>query len=125
MSSEEKKAYILLKSVIFHYHGLDDDEKKILISTADELDAHQELEWASEFIDQNQDDAFARSRVFLKDIMLTLDKPQRLKYLRNVWDANLAKGYISEMEAMAMINLSKDWDVERELIISIKSMKGK
>lgn len=125
MSSEEKKAYILLKTVIFYYHGLDDDEKKILVKTADELDAHEELEWATKFVDQNHDDAFARSRVFLKDIMLNLNKANRLKYLRNVWDANLAKGYISEMEAMAMINLSKDWDVERELITSIKSMKGK
>ncbi len=125
MSSEEKKAYILLKAVIFHYHGLDDDEKKILAKSADELDAHSQLKWATEFIDQNHDDAFARARIFLKSIMLTLDKTNRLKYLRNVWDANLAKGYISEMEAMAMINLSKDWDVERELITSIKSMKGK
>ena len=52
--------------------------------------------------------------------MTTLEKEKRLRYLKEVWDANLSKGYISEMEAMAMIKLSKDWDIERELIASIK-----
>ncbi len=28
-TAEEKKVFILLKSVIFYYHGLDDEEKKI------------------------------------------------------------------------------------------------
>lgn len=124
MSSQEKRAYILLKTVIFYYHGLDDDEKKILEQTADELDAHEELKWANDFIELNHRDAFPRARVFFKGIMLELNKDKRIEYLKKVWNANLAKGYISEMEAMAMINLSKDWDVERELITSIKSMKS-
>ena len=46
MTSEEKKALLLLKSVIFHYHGLDEDEQKILDETAKQLDAQEELKWA-------------------------------------------------------------------------------
>ena len=45
MKPEEKKAFILLKALIFHYHGLDEDEEKILLETADELNAEDELTW--------------------------------------------------------------------------------
>ncbi|WP_291722832.1 hypothetical protein [Bernardetia sp.] len=120
MTSQEKKAYILLKCVIFHYHGLDEDEKKILQETADALDAHQELEWANSFIGEDYYNAFERAREVLQPTMLVLEKPKRLEYLSKVWNANMTKGYISEMEAMAMIKLAKDWDIEAELIESIK-----
>ncbi len=53
MTSEEKKAYLLLKSVIFHYHGLDEDEQEILDETADSLDAQEELAWAANFISED------------------------------------------------------------------------
>jgi hypothetical protein len=33
-----------------------------------------------------------------------------------VWKANDLKGYITEMEATAMLKLAKDWSVEKELI---------
>jgi hypothetical protein len=120
MTSQEKKAYILLKCVIFHYHGLDEDEKKILQETADALNAHQELAWANEFIGEDYYNAFERARDVLQPTMLELEKPKRLEYLSKVWNANMTKGYISEMEAMAMIKLAKDWDIEAELIESIK-----
>ncbi|MBX2843030.1 MAG: hypothetical protein KTR26_14780 [Flammeovirgaceae bacterium] len=120
MTSEEKKAYLLLKSVIFHYHGLDEDEQKILDETADNLSAHKELEWANEFISEDYYTAFDRARDYLRDIMNGLAKEERLSYLSMVWDANNKKGYISEMEATAMLKLAKDWQIERDLIEMIK-----
>ena len=50
LSVEDKKVYMLLKSVIFHYHGLDDQEKLDLDRTADQLNAHDEYEWAMDFV---------------------------------------------------------------------------
>lgn len=44
MTSEEKKAYLLIKSVIFHYHGLDEDEQAILEETATNIQGQAELE---------------------------------------------------------------------------------
>ncbi len=41
MTSEEKKVYMLLKSVIYHYHGLDELEKQDLENSAQTLDAAQ------------------------------------------------------------------------------------
>ena len=120
MTSEEKKAFLLLKTVIFHYHGLDEDEQKILDETATELNAHQELVWANEFIAEDYYNAFERARGFLNEIMGKLPKDRRLNYLTMVWDANNKKGYISEMEAMAMLKLAQDWQVENELIEMIK-----
>lgn len=120
MSSEEKKAFLLLKSVIFHYHGLDEDEQSILNRVAAELDAEAELRWANEFIAQDYYDAFDRARTYLKDVMLGLDKARRLQHLSDVWKASMEKGYVSEMEAMGMIKLAKDWGVEKELVTSIR-----
>jgi len=37
-----------------------------------------------------------------------------------VWKANNKKGYITEMEATAMLKLAKDWQVENELIEMVK-----
>jgi hypothetical protein len=91
MTSSEKKALLLLKSVIFMYHGLDESEQAILVETAAELDAQEELNWV-----------------------------KRLEYLKKVWADNMKKGYISEMEAMGMLKLAKDWEIERDLIQAIK-----
>lgn len=120
MTSEAKKAYLLLKSVIFHYHGLDEDEQKILDETADNLNAHEELRWANAFISEDYYTAFDRARDHLKTIMEQMEKEERLSYLSMVWDANNRKGYISEMEATAMLKLAKDWDIEKELIEMIR-----
>jgi hypothetical protein len=121
MTSEEKKAFLLLKSVIFHYHGLDEDEKKILEETATNLDARDELKWAIEFIARDYISAFERAREFLNAIIGQLPKEKRLEYLNMVWKANNQKGYITEMEATAMLKLAKDWQVENELIAMVRS----
>ena len=47
MTSEEKKVYLLLKSVIFHYHGLDEVEQRDLEKVAADFNAPDELAWAS------------------------------------------------------------------------------
>lgn len=120
MTSEEKKAFLLLKSVIFHYHGLDEDEQKELDDTAQALDAVAELKWASDFIEEDYYNAFERARNYLKEVMNTLEKDKRLSFLSMVWEANNKKGYISEMEATAMLKLAKDWGVEADLIAIIK-----
>jgi len=121
MTSEEKKAFLLLKSVIFHYHGLDEDEKKILEETAADIDAKEELKWANDFISRDYITAFERAREYLNTVIGSLEKDKRLYYLDLVWKANNQKGYITEMEATAMLKLAKDWQVENELIALVRS----
>ncbi len=121
MTTDEKKAILLLKSVIFHYHGLDNEEKIILDNTAQELDAWQELQWANDFIALDYYTAFERAREFLNDIVGNFDKDTRLKYMSMVWEANNAKGYVTEMEATAMLKLAKDWHVQKELMLLIRN----
>lgn len=120
MTSEEKKAFLLLKSVIFHYHGLDEDEQQLLDDTAASMGAQDELAWATEFIAEDYYSAFDRARTYLSGIMNGHTKEKRLEYLLQVWDANNKKGYISEMEAMAMLKLAKDWGVEAALIQKVR-----
>ena len=115
-SSDEKKVYMLLKSVIFHYHGLDDEEKKDLEQTAEALEAHTEYQWALDFVEQDYVTAFDRARDYLNDIIGDYTKEKRIELINMVWMANNLKGYVTEMEATAMLKLSKDWNVQKELI---------
>jgi hypothetical protein len=121
MSLEEKKAYLLLKSVIFHYHGLDDDEKQMLEDAANDLNAHAELDWANSFIAEDYYSAFDRARIYLMEVIGPLSKEKKLSYLDMVWRANNKKGYITEMEATAMLKLAKDWEIEKELMTLVRS----
>ena len=107
--------------MIFHYHGLDEDEVQILERTAKELDATNELKWANEFIAKDYSTAFDRARSYLKDTLGQLKKNQKLSYIEQVWNANYQKGYITEMEATAMLKLAKDWGIESELISMVRS----
>ncbi len=115
-SIEEKKVYMLLKSVIFHYHGLDDAEKKDLDKTAVELDAHEEYKWALEFLAEDYITAFDRAREYLNEIIGDYPKEKRIELVNMVWQANNLKGYVTEMEATAMLKLAKDWNVQKEMI---------
>ena len=115
-TNEEKRVYMLLKAVIFHYHGLDAEEKNDLEKTADELNAHEEYQWAQEFIAEDYLTSFERARDFLNDIIADYPKDKRIELINMVWQANNLKGYITEMEATAMLKLAKDWNVQAELI---------
>jgi uncharacterized tellurite resistance protein B-like protein len=115
-SSEEKKVYMLLKSVIFHYHGLDEMEKQDLDRTCEELDAEQEYKWALEYISKDYVTAFERAREYLNTIIGDYPKEKRIELINMVWTANNVKGYVTEMEATAMLKLAKDWNVQKELI---------
>jgi hypothetical protein len=120
MTKQEKQALMLLKSLIFHYHGLDDDEKALLTETADQYDAHRELDWANAFIAEDFLSAFERSRDYLKKAMSHMTKEKKLEYLISVWEDNHKKGYLTEMEATAMLNFSKEWGIQNELMLRVR-----
>ena len=116
MTTEEKRVYLLLKAVIFYYHGLDQVEKVDLEEAAKRLEAPEELKWAVEFIEKDQVASFDRARAFLHDIIGDYTKEKRVGLINMVWDSNNIKGYVTEMEATAMLKLARDWNVEKELI---------
>lgn len=118
--NEEKKSLMLLKAIIFHYHGLDEDEEKSLYRSAGELNAHEELKWAFDFIAEDYVSAFERARAYMSDNMKSIEKYKRLQFINLTWEANREKGYITEMEATAMLKIAKDWEVDQELIALIQ-----
>ena len=120
-SEEEKKVYMLLKAVIYHYHGLDTEEKNDLEQTASTLEAHAEYKWALEFISQDYITAFDRARDFLNEIIGDYPKEKRVDVINMGWKCNNLKGYVTEMEATAMLKLAKDWNVQEELIQLVSS----
>jgi predicted RNA-binding protein (virulence factor B family) len=103
-----------------HYHGLDEEEEKILLATADELDAHEELKWANDFIAEDYLSAFNRSRDYFQKVIGVLSKEQKLHYLQAVWEDNYKKGYLTEMETTAMLNLAEDWNIEKDILKLVK-----
>lgn len=116
ITSEEKKVYMLLKSVIFYYHGLDELEKLDLDKTSEELGAADEYKWAIDYIAQDYVTAFERARAYLNNIIGDYPKEKRVELINMVWRANNLKGYVTEMEATAMLKLAKDWNVQKEFI---------
>lgn len=116
MTTEEKRVYLLLKAVIFHYHGLDQEEKLDLDDSAKRLEAPGELIWAMEFIEKDQVTSFERARAYLSDIIGDYTKEKRVELINMVWESNNLKGYVTEMEATAMLRLARDWNVEKDLI---------
>jgi hypothetical protein len=93
-----------------------EEEKNDLAVTAQELDAEEEYKWALDFIAQDYITAFDRARDFLNEIIGDYTKEKRVELMNMVWRANNLKGYVTEMEATAMLKLAKDWNVQQELI---------
>ena len=116
MTPEEKKVYMLLKAVIYHYHGLDETEKRDLEQVSTDLEAKPELAWALEFVAEDYITAFDRARAYLNNIIGDYTKQKRVELINMVWQSNNLKGYVTEMEATAMLKLAKDWNVEQELV---------
>ncbi len=121
-TSEDLKCYMLLVAIIFHYHGLDEEEKVILDKKASEKNAFEELNWAYDFIAEDYMTSFERAKIYLKKAKNSLDKSKRLRYINDTWVSNGEKGYITEMEATAMLKLAKDWDVDKELISMVQQL---
>ena len=117
---EEKKSLMLLKAIIFHYHGLDEEEEQILYRSAGELNAHEELKWAFDFIAEDYISAFERARTYMNEAMKSIEKYKRLQFINLTWKANSEKGYITEMGATAMLKIAKDWEVDQELIALVQ-----
>jgi len=113
---------MLLVAIIFHYHGLDEEEKVILDKKSTEKNAFKELNWAYDFIAEDYMTAFERARVYLKEAKKSIDKSKRLRYINETWIANGEKGYITEMEATAMLKLAKDWGVDQELVNLVQQL---
>jgi hypothetical protein len=120
MTIEQKKAFLLLKLVIFNYHGLDEEEKKLLAETAEKIEGQEELAWAYEFLG---DDFYAnldKAHDFFNNTIAFYDKETKLSYLNMVWDATKSKGFISEMEATSILKMAKNWGVQKELLALIR-----
>ena len=115
LTSDEKKGFLLLKAVVFYYHGLDEDEQSILDESAEAIDGMEEQKWAVSFVAKDYLNSFERARDYLKPAMKSFEKDKVVAFLWDVWRANDTKGYTTEMEASAMIRLARDWGIDYEL----------
>ncbi|MES2732987.1 MAG: hypothetical protein V4714_14650 [Bacteroidota bacterium] len=124
MTTDQKKAFLLLKSVIFHHYGLEESENTILSETALAIDGVDELQWAQQFVSQDKLTAFERAWAYLNGLAAHWDAPTKLEYLTTVWESTKEKGYISEMEATTILKLAKDWNIQQELIALVRKKRN-
>jgi hypothetical protein len=120
MGSADKKALLLLKAIIFLYHDFTEEEKILLQETANAFNAQEELKWAMDFVNEDVYTAYDRTRVYLKKALENEAPSQKVTYLYDVWSATNQKGYITEMEALAIIKLARDWGIETDFIKLIR-----
>lgn len=116
MTSDQKKALLLQKAVILQNQGLDAAEKKLLEATSLAINGSEELDWTFQFILQDSYTAFERARIYLNEVSQEWTREARLGHLNLVWQSVNEKGYISEIEATAILKMAKDWQMQRELI---------
>ena len=122
MTTEEKKAFLLLKGIIFQYHGLDAEEEVLLQEAAQQLEAQPEYEWVKNFMAEDYLTAFERARALFPTFGFS--ENTQLEMLYRVWQANQAKGYITEMEATGMLRLARDWNLEAKLLERVRGKVG-
>ena len=120
MVKDEKRAFFLLMCVMLHYHGLDEAEQKIINQEAAQHAEGENLkQWAIDFIQRDNLNIFERAKKELNHI--PLQQEIRLRHLLKVWSLLNSKGYITEMEATAMIRIAAEWKLQEKLIQHIKS----
>lgn len=123
MSSEEKKVYLSLLVILFNYHGLSDIEQQILGETASKIEAVDELQWVKDYALPSVDITYDKIKAYINSALDNYTEAQKLTLLGNVWNTNMQKGYVSEMEATAMLMLAKEWKVQKEFILHIRENK--
>lgn len=120
MLSEEKKILLLLHLIIFNYHGLDESERKLLIDLAAKHDAEEELTWAYSMMGNDYYSSHENIHNWFNEKIKDIGTEKKLSYLSTVWQASVSKGFISEMEATAMLKIAHNWGIQKELLTLIR-----
>jgi len=120
MLSEEKKILLLLHLIIFNYHGLDEGERELLSGLAIKFEAEEELNWAYSMLGNDYYSSHEKIHQWFDKEIHGVDSAKRLSYLSTVWEASVKKGFISEMEATAMLKIAHNWGIQKDLLNLIR-----
>lgn len=120
MLSEEKKILLLLHLIIFNYHGLDEGERELLSGLAIKFEAEEELNWAYSMLGNDYYSSHEKIHQWFDKEIQGADSAKRLSYLSTVWEASVKKGFISEMEATAMLKIAHNWGIQKDLLNLIR-----
>ncbi|NIK72565.1 putative tellurite resistance protein B-like protein [Thermonema lapsum] len=130
MTPEEKEVLLLLEYAIFRYHGFDDNERERLENDAAAMHAQAQLEKVYAFVDdilqktnQSEVAVFEATLRRIKEVFAQLPEERRLEYVIQVWNANKAKGYVTEIEAIAMLKVAKELGVQRGFVEYVRQKR--
>ena len=116
-----KKCFLLIKTLIFTYHGLNEEELELLDLTAQRINGRAELDWALEFVKSDEKTAFMRTKEFFEANFSEETTGIKLFILEETWIDNNKKGFITELEAVALLKFSKVLHVEKEFLSIVRT----
>ena len=116
LSLEEKRAYILIMSLLAYYHGLSSEDKSLLNKETEAINGKQAFFWAKEFIEKNTVTASKRAKAHLKKVKPHIEIKKRVTFLENIWQIYMKKGYLTTTEATTLLKIAKSWGVETDIL---------
>ena len=100
---------------------MEESEKSLLLSYCKEFKGKSEFNWADKFVKSDILTAFKRSRTSVSQLLQSENADDRIDVLSEVWEVTKTKGFITQMEASFLLGVSRDWNLESELIAMVKS----
>ena len=111
MDETQRRAYFLLKLVIFFYPQPDAEERVQLGDKAHSWKAEQDLAWALQFVEQNTATAFERTQVWLDAMFAALEPAAREAYFTTIWMGDERQPHVTEMQGLALMRLAGGWGI--------------
>jgi hypothetical protein len=108
--------YFLLKLVVFYYPRPDEEEMDQLRDKASAWKADEDRRWAIDFVDQEPATAFQRTGEFISGLFTGKSQLEREAFLEDIWSVDIARGYVTEMQAMALLKMAQAWGLQDKLL---------
>ena len=112
MDAGQRRAYFLLKLVIFFYPRPDEEENDQLLAKASAWQADEDRRWALAFVEENPATAFERTRAWFTQQFEGQSQTEREAYFTTIWQGDDRLPHVTEMQGLALLRLAQDWGIQ-------------
>jgi hypothetical protein len=116
LEEHHRRAYFLLKLVIFFYPTPDETEVDYLMAKASAWQAEADRQWAMAFVEQEPATAFERTRAWFTELLTPLAQKDKENFFTTVWQGDERLPHITEMQGLALMRLTQDWGIQNTLL---------
>jgi len=109
LEEQHRRAYFLLKLLIFFYPTPDETEVYYLMAKASAWQAEADRKCAMAFVEQEPATAFERTRAWFTELLTSLTQKDKDKFFTTVWQGDERLPHITEMHGLTLLRLTQDW----------------